>query len=709
MFRLLRTNVAVILLALAFLSVRCQAQELEQQVLLLRPASSDASRSEGMVLDKLGADAMRSLSAIPRSLSRLEADRARGSVRGQLERSLGLRYLPWPPDLRPRLVGTLYREGYYIEKIVYQTLPGTFVSAHLYLPNGLRAPAPAVVFYNGHWFPDSKARPDFQAFCINMARLGFVVLNFDPFGQGERGISSRDHRRIEGLLVGVSQQGFAEYETQCALSYLLSRKEVDGKRIGMTGASGGGFNSWITAALDDRIATVVPVVGTAEFHEQMIAELPTDWDPRDHCHYIPGLMRYANNHEFLAMVAPRPLLIVAAARDRGFPVVGVRQIYEYGGQLYASYGVPEKVGYFEDAAAGHGYQLKKREAAYGWFLRWLMNRGDGQPYSEPPTETVPPDSPELRCFPIGGNRPAGPGMIAAVQSLAQGLSPPTRTPRAADLARILGALPAAEPLRAHVEARRLQRLSIPSESGMEIPGFLVRPVGNERGVILLIDDRGKEAPTSEAFVSEGLERNWAVCGVDPRGIGELSTTKPHWIFAASLLLGENFVWRQSWDIFRTAQYLSECSAFRGKPLGIYARGHNASLAATYAIVQLSESQRPRLQWFLLQDGFLSFREFLDRRQSLEISYRLGVDEPDRRKPLDREIPPSYFVFNVLRFFDLPQLLSSARARALILNPVDGDWNRMPAGAAGKLLPARIRILCGATEAEAMAGFRELLR
>ena len=99
--------------------------------------------------------------------------------------------------------------GYRIEKVVFQTLPGSWAPAHLYLPAKIEAPAPAVLFYNGHWWPDSKSRPDFQTFCINMARMGFVVFSFDPFGQGERGVSSRDHRRTEALLVGVSQQGIA--------------------------------------------------------------------------------------------------------------------------------------------------------------------------------------------------------------------------------------------------------------------------------------------------------------------------------------------------------------------------------------------------------------------------------------------------------------------------------------------------------------------
>jgi dipeptidyl aminopeptidase/acylaminoacyl peptidase len=122
-----------------------------------------------------------------------------------------------------------------------------------------------------------------------MARLGFVVLTWDPFGQGERGVSSRDHRRVESLLVGVAQQGIAEYETQCALRYLLSRSDVDPKRIGITGASGGGYNTWITAALDDRIAAAVPVVGTSEFYEQIQVTRALDWyRASEHCHFVPA-------------------------------------------------------------------------------------------------------------------------------------------------------------------------------------------------------------------------------------------------------------------------------------------------------------------------------------------------------------------------------------------------------------------------------------
>ena len=211
---------AVIFLSIAVSANAARAEDLRREVDVLR--QGDRTDRGSVMLDNLERRAREALAAIPRSRTFLDADRMREPLRRTLERSLGTGRLPWPPALQPKVVGTLRRPGYRIEKIIYETVPHMKVPAHLYVPEGLDRRAPAVLFYNGHWWPDSKARPDFQAFCINMARLGFVVLSFDPFGQGERGVSSRDHRRTEALLVGVAQQGFAEYETRCALEYLLA-------------------------------------------------------------------------------------------------------------------------------------------------------------------------------------------------------------------------------------------------------------------------------------------------------------------------------------------------------------------------------------------------------------------------------------------------------------------------------------------------------
>jgi dienelactone hydrolase len=650
----------------------------------LRPPGSSGADP---TLENLDERLRRTLAALSHAESAAEADKARPGLRKKLEASLGFRQFPWPPDLNARTTGVVRRSEYRIEKVVYQTLPNVLVPAHLYLPEKLVQRVPAVIFFNGHWHLESKTKPDFQAFCINMARLGFLVLNFDPVGQGERGVSSRDHRRAAALLVGVSQQGINEYETQCALAYLLSRDEVDPKRIGMTGASGGGYNAWMTVALDERIAAAVPVVGTSEFYGQSKGRIKANWGPKDHCHKVPGLNTYANNHELLAMAAARPLLIVAASRDPGFPIGGVRKVYEYGRRLYESYGVPGRLGLFVDTSSGHGYQQKKREAAYGWFLRWLMNHGDGRPVPEPVTQTEPFDSLELRCFPPGENRPAGPGIISSVKRLMQNIPGPSGV---ADLGHRLGKLPDNPPQRPQIRDVVLQRLVIPSEQGLEVPAFLAKPRGRLKGVVVGMHDKGKQALATEAVLQEALDAGWAVCGVDPRGNGELTTAHGGWIFAVSLMLGENFIWRQGWDLSQAARYLSASGLFAGRPMVLYGRGHDSSLAVTYAL-QMPPMKQLRLGGFILEDGFVSFRQFVDRPRSLPISYRLQHCDPKEEKPLDREIPAAYFVFDALRSFDLPDLLKAVKLPGLVINPINGDWERMAEKDATQLLPSGIQL------------------
>jgi hypothetical protein len=403
------------------------------------------------------------------------------------------------------------------------------------------------------------------------------------------------------------------------------------------------------------------------------------------------------------MAAPKPLLIVAARNDESFPIGGVRNVAAYGRELYASYGVPERIGLMVDEAEGHGYQRLKREAAYGWLLRWLKGRGDGTPFREPPTETLPFDSEELRCFPTGRNQPAGPAMIDAVRKLARDLPP---SPARIDLEAVLGPMPAASPAPISIKDSPLQRLLVPSEPGLEIPAFLLRPPGEVRGVVVAFDDRGKEAFARDPVIETARARGWAVCGVDPRGIGESATDKLGWIFAVSLLLNENFIGRQAWDIGRVLEAIGGPGGFPGKPVGLYARGQNSCLAATYAIARSSEPGQTSLQWYILRDGFLSYRSWIDRPQSMSESYRLLPEDRDRITAVDREIPASFFAWSALRSFDLPQLLALTRAEGLIVNPIDGDRNRLEESVARKLLPRSVRTVSSDEPGKQVAEFLE---
>jgi dienelactone hydrolase len=614
----------------------------------------DPNRGE-QVLDLLEARARDVLAGIDHPTDRATWEKETPRLRKQLLASLGLARLPKPQPSKLRSVGTIDRGDYRIDKLVYETLPGVEVPAHLYRPATAAGKGPAILFVPGHWWADSKTKTDFQAFCITMARRGFVVLTYDPFGQGERGISQRDHRRTELLAVGVAQQAIVDFESLCALELLLARPDVDASRIGMTGASGGGYNSWIVPSIDPRIAVSVPVVGTSEFLEQLSAVRERDWyDAKEHCHFVPGLLRYANNHEFVAMLAPRPLLIIAAHNDHSFRIPGNRAVAEYGARLYHALGAPERVRYVEDETEGHGYQKKKREAAYGWFLKWLKGEGDGGPLAEPPTETPPWDAPDLRCFPPGENRPAGPGLVALAKSLA---APPPK-PDPSQLAQALG-IPLQPRLTASSKLQRGpgSRVSWVGRDGLEIPGVLIPPSGAWTGAVLAAADTGKESLREQPELQAALRSGQALLLADIRGTGELATGKPGWTFAVSLLLGENFVGRQAMDLVAGWRALRALPELAGKPVRVFGSGPFMAQAALYAAVL-----EPRVSEFRSVGGFRSYADFVDRSATESASYTLARPGEEKTVRIDTELPAALIPFDVLRRFDLPDLAASIGAR-----------------------------------------------
>ncbi|MBI3858174.1 MAG: prolyl oligopeptidase family serine peptidase [Planctomycetes bacterium] len=652
----------------------------------LRPPVPDGDRA---ILDGLEARARDLLTAMPHPEDRAGWEKTVPRIRRELRRSLGLDLLPPAMPKNLRSAGVVARDDYRIEKLVYETLPGTEVPAHLYLPAHAPGKVPGILFVPGHWYADSKSRPEFQAFAITMARRGFAVITYDPFGQGERGISVRDHRRTELLAVGVAQEAIVAFESLCALEVLLARPEVDASRVGMTGASGGGFNSWILPALETRIAVTVPVVGTSDFLEQARAVRNLDWfAAKEHCHFIPRLLRYANNQELLACVAPRPVMVISAQNDISFPIPGQRAVVKYGEALYAALGAPGKVGYFEDAEECHGYQKRKREAAYGWFLKWLKGEGDGSPAAEAPFEPPAWNASELRCFPK--NLPAGPGLNAMARSILEktprGSEPPRRP-----LAALLGIpdplpiAPAPDLMRAEErltgrqkpESQACARVGWRMPDGVAIPAVLVGPpVHDLRGVLVLIGDQGKEDMLRHPAARVAAEAGWTVVAADLRGMGELTVTKPGWVYAMSLLLGESFVGRQALDLIAGLRALRAEPAYRGKPVGLLAVGPFASLAGLYASVL-----EPDLAWFAAEGGPPSFRAFVERPAE---SFALAEPGKERDVVLDREIPHALIPFRVALGPDIPELLKS-------LDKTKSLWNVAADGGSSTLEFVRARM------------------
>ena len=369
--------------------------------------------------------------------------------------------------------------------------------------------------------------------------------------------------------------------------------EVDPRRVGITGASGGGYNTWITAALDDRIAAAVPVVGTSEFAEQIHVCRPLDWyHAAEHCHFVPGLIRYANNHELLAMAAPKPVLIIAASQDQSFPLAGVREVADYGrdalrvvrrrGQDRPGGGRARR------GTATSGSSARRRT---GGSSAGCRNAVTADRTRSPPPRPCPSTAEELRCFPAGRNEPAGPAMIEAVRRLARDLPP---SPPRIDLEAVLGPTPSAPPARVKVSGARLQRLLIPSEAGLDVPAFLLRPAGEVRGL------RRRPRRPREGGAGLGPGRP----GGPRPGLGGLRRGPPghRRIGHRQDRLGVRRQPPAGGELRRPpglghrpgARSPRAPGAFPGKPVGLYARGQNACLAATYAIARASDARsRPR--------------------------------------------------------------------------------------------------------------------
>lgn len=301
--------------------------------------------------------------------------------------------------LNAKFLGTIQRDKYRIEKVIFQTLPDVWMTANAYVPNQPGKHA-AVLCVHGHW-KGAKQDPHVQARCIGLARLGFFVLAVDAFGAGERGIGKAlgeyHGEMVAATLypIGRPLSGLQVYENQRAVDYMLTRPEVDGDRLGITGASGGGNQSMYAGAFDERFKAVVPVCSVGNYKAYLGAACCM-------CEVVPGALSFTEEWGVLSLTAPRALMIVSATRDAfQFSVGEAKKSLGFVRPVYHLYNLPGSVKHavFESP---HDYNQPMREAMYGWMTKHLKGEGDGSPISEADMETEDPES--LRCFP-GKTRP----------------------------------------------------------------------------------------------------------------------------------------------------------------------------------------------------------------------------------------------------------------------------------------------------------------
>ncbi|MEQ8763004.1 MAG: prolyl oligopeptidase family serine peptidase [Planctomycetota bacterium] len=315
-------------------------------------------------------------------------------IRG-LRDVLGLEPLPERTPLNVRRVGTIERDGYRIEKIVFESRPGFEVPANVYVPSGIPDGERRAAVLNpvGHWGL-SKAEPVVQSRCIGLARLGYVALTYDAFGQGERAIDGNGHGEYHrSVLVGRNNMTYMVWDTVRALDYLLTRDDVDPERIACTGASGGGLNTLYAAAIDERIRVAVPVVyvtGLEQFLETGITHCP--------CSHVNGLAGLGDMGDVAALTAPRAQLFITATRDSSFTPEGARVAEAQARPAYRLFGADDRLAVAE-FDTGHDYDRDMREAMYRFLAVHLGGKED-RPVREPHFE-VERDRAVLACYPAG--------------------------------------------------------------------------------------------------------------------------------------------------------------------------------------------------------------------------------------------------------------------------------------------------------------------
>ncbi len=303
------------------------------------------------------------------------------ALREQIRVANGLVPTHEPTPLNAEIFGKIEREDYSVEKVYFEPFPGFFTTGNLYRPLGKSGPFPGIVSPHGHWGRgrlENIERGSIPGRCINFAKQGYVIFAYDMLGYNDSG-KQIDHRYggAQEDLWGLSAMGLQLQNSLRSIDFLESLPDVDSERIGCTGASGGGTQTFILTAVDERIKVSAPVnMISATMQGGCI------------CENAPNLRLDASNLEIGALMAPRPLLLVSATGDWTVKTPTVE--YPAIRSIYAHFDAEDKVHQVQ-VDAEHNYNKESREAVYAWFAKWFLDAEDPSAFKEVAFEVEPDD------------------------------------------------------------------------------------------------------------------------------------------------------------------------------------------------------------------------------------------------------------------------------------------------------------------------------
>ncbi len=592
--------------------------------------------------------------------------------------------LPERTPLNARVVGTLDRGDHRVEKVIFESQPKFYVTANLYLPKGGRAPYPAILFPLGHE-AGSKAHSAWQSVLVSMARKGFVCLAWDPIGQGERiqlwdddfedskvVRSTTEHTMlgVQSILLGDSLARYTIWDGMRALDYLLSRPEVDSKRVGVTGNSGGGTHTAYLAALEDRIHVAAPSCYITSWRRLIETIGPQD---AEQC--LPGWLAAGLDHgDFVLAFAPKPYMMLTAIRDF-FSITGARETFQESRGVFERLGSAANMQMFE-ADDGHGYTLPRRLAGYQWFRKHLQNADEEA--VEP--EVVEAPERELWTTPTGQVATSLGGETVSSLNVKR-LEQVRRRSGAAtveEIERLTSYRRQQGPVRVHgygsVDAGngvRMEKFVYESEPGILIPSVLMIPPGaGRKPAAIVLDGQGKAA--ARVRMQQLARAGVVVLGIDARGWGQTSAISerggsdwPRYFgdfhsAMTALLNGDSLVGMRALDVVRGVDLLASRAEVEASRIYGFGIGNGA-----VPMLHAATFDR-RLAKLALENMLVSYESVVRQR-----IHRGGIFEN--------------VVRGALRHYDLPDLVKLIAPRPVwIVEAQDPVGRAVDAGVVAKL-------------------------
>ena len=578
----------------------------------------------------------------------------RPTLQRQLREMLGLDPMPERSPLEPVITGHIDQEDIQVEKLHFQSLPGLYVTANLYLPKTVEAPLPTILYVCGHAIVKEGKRSfgnkvAYQHHGIWFAQHGYACLVIDTIHRGE----------IEGIHHGTYQYGMWWWNSRGytsagieawnsirALDYLATRPEVDMDRIGITGRSGGGVYSWWTAAIDERIKVAVPVAGITDLQNQVV-----DGIVEGHCDCMFMVNTYRWDYaQIAALLAPRPLLIANTDKDTIFPLDGVVRLHSQVRDIYKLHEAEDQLGLLITEGP-HKDTQDLRVPTFRWFNRFL--KAKETPISKPAEKrfsnqalaafgTIPADAINTQIqetfvpkAPTASIPSGKKDWRAMKQRWLQGLKEKTFRSWPA----IERPPTARNDLNQKISGGSLQHFTINVQARVHLPLYLYLPdqaAPIESLELTILDEKtglpfhasfqaAIRSPLPPTFLS-GLKPNTAYAWFAPRGIGPTSWDQGErhhvQVRRRFMLLGETLDSMRVYDIIRGIQALGSLPSIGDAKIQLNASnsmGVNALYASLFLPSQhaLNLADLPSSQ----RDGpdYLNVSKLWDLPQALAVS------------------------------------------------------------------------------------------